>query len=66
MTIRVRRYLAGFVREETALRDGSQNTKTHAADEAEAVGGLVHAAAGNTRVPRIAAPVTTPVDTKGA
>ena len=61
---RLRRYLAksSTVREETALRDGSQKTKTL---EAVADGGIVPAAEGDTRVPRTEAPATTPVDTKG-
>ena len=69
MTIRVRerlrRYLAGFVREETALRDGSQNTKTPAGAEV-AVGGIAPAAVGNTRVPRIVAVSPNPEDAKVA
>ena len=60
---RLRRYLAGFVREETALRDGSQKTKTQAE---EAVGGIAPEAVGDTREPRTVEPATTPKDTIGA
>ena len=60
---RLRRYVAGFVREETALRDGSQKTKTQ---EVAAAGGIVPAAVGDTRVPRIVDPATTPADAIGA
>ena len=56
---RLRRYLAGFVREETALRDGSQNSKTPVADAGKT---QVPAAEGNTRVPRTVVPATTPED----
>ena len=57
---RLRRYVAGFVREETALRDGSQKTKTQVV---VAEGGIEPAAVGDTRVTRTVAPATTPVDT---
>ena len=67
MTLRVRerlrRYVAAFVREETALRDGSQKTKTLVV---VAVGSNVPVAVGNTRVPRIVVPAPTPEDAIGA
>ena len=60
---RLRRYVAGFVREETALRDGSQKTKT-LVEVAE--GSIEPEAVGNTRAPRIAEPASTPADARGA
>ena len=57
---RLRRYVAGFVREETALRDGSHKTKTLAVIT---VGDALPTAEGDVQVPRSVEPATTPADT---
>ena len=51
------------VREETALRDTSQKTKTQVVVPE---GSVDPVAVGDTRAPRIVAPATTPEDTIGS